>query len=693
MKKIAVVATEKEYADFLMKDIVKYLSRYADFKSYSIDEVDKVELLTEDFVLLSAFNIFQKVRQKISTNSEIIVLSLSLNKKQMASLQDIPKGTKALLVNFDNRTCMHTITSMYDAGFRDIELFPFSGVEDYDKSINLAITPNEAELVPDGIEQVIDVGESSVDMNSLYNIAYKLGVYDEFSSKEAILARNEYYYINSSMDKLIEEKENFMERLVALIRLMNEGIIITDVVGRIYLNNPKASQLMSFRTKVLRGFNISELLPEINVKNHEEQLIKSETINLIVNSVEINTINEIAGYIITLSDFEEVEAKQHGIRSELSETLHSARFTFKDIIGNSTRIRKTITASKQIARADSSVLITGESGTGKEMFAQSIHNESQRKNYNFVAVNCAAIPENLLESEMFGYEEGSFTGAKKGGRIGYFEFAHKGTIFLDEIGEMPVSLQSKLLRVLEEKKIRKVGSNKNIDVDVRIISATNKNLYEMIESGRFREDLYYRLNVLPLELPSLRERKEDIKQLFSYFIDVIGGNFTLTKEAEKVITNYSWRGNIRELRNVVEFLASKEKRIIEKEDLPFLNYLSPKNVRENKNKNIKLSPKSQDSIMERFILKEGQNIELYHGILIVMEEEDSNQKRCGRKKAQELLLEKDLLYTEAEIRTAMSKLNEFGFIRVGKGRSGSCITMLGKELIEYMESKIGFIGY
>ena len=199
MKKIAVVATEKEYADFLMDNISKYLRRYADFVSYSIPEIDEKEQITEDFVVVSAFNIFQQVREKISSSSEIVVLSLSLNKKQMRSLKDIPKGTKALLVNFDNRSCMHTITSMYNAGFRVVELFPYFGEGEYDRTITTAITPNEAHLVPEGITRVYDVGESSVDMNSLYNIADKLGVYEEFAANEAKEARKEYYYVNSSM--------------------------------------------------------------------------------------------------------------------------------------------------------------------------------------------------------------------------------------------------------------------------------------------------------------------------------------------------------------------------------------------------------------------------------------------------------------------------------------------------------------
>jgi transcriptional regulator with PAS, ATPase and Fis domain len=670
MKKIAVVATEKEYADFLMDNISKYLRRYADFVSYSIPEIDEKEQITEDFVVVSAFNIFQQVREKISSSSEIVVLSLSLNKKQMRSLKDIPKGTKALLVNFDNRSCMHTITSMYNAGFREVELFPYFGEGEYDRTITTAITPNEAHLVPEGITRVYDVGESSVDMNSLYNIADKLGVYEEFAANEAKEARQEYYYVNSSMDKLLDEKESMSWKLDALLKLMNDGIIIVDSTGKIFISNEKAQKLLEKRTKVLQGFNIEDILPGIDVNVTKEKLVKSGDLNLIVSIVEIRSNEEMAGHIITIKDFEEEEEKQHGMRSKLSETNHIAKYHFGDILGKSDAINNAVLNARKIAKSDAAVMITGESGTGKEMFAQSIHNASNRNKYNFVAVNCAAIPENLLESEMFGYVEGSFTGARKGGKIGFFELAHRGTIFLDEIGEMPMHLQSKLLRVLEEKKIMRVGSNKNIDIDVRIISATNEDLFDMISKGRFREDLYYRLNVLPLKIPPLRERTEDIDDIFESF--TADNNIRLDREAKEMLSNYMWRGNVRELRNVAEYLMSLGKETIGIGDLPELK-------NDNVGERIKHTEK-WSSLMWKFILNEGREIKLYEDVLEELEISFKEGKRYGRQKLVENINEHGGFYSEGEIRKALSKLSTYGFIRSAKGRGGSVITSDGIEL-------------
>jgi transcriptional regulator with PAS, ATPase and Fis domain len=222
----------------------------------------------------------------------------------------------------------------------------------------------------------------------------------------------------------------------------------------------------------------------------------------------------------------------------------------------------------------STVLIAGESGTGKEVLAKAIHQSSPYASGNFVSVNCAAIPESLLETELFGYEEGAFTGAKKGGKPGKFQLAHKGTLFLDEIGDMPLYMQAKILRVLEEKKVERIGGLSEMELDVRIIAATNKNLEEMVRKGQFREDLFFRLNIIRIHIPALRERKMDIPYLLAYHMERICEQFGLeqkefTKEAIQVLMNYSWPGNIRELVNVVEWLVGMvDGRKIEKEHLP-----------------------------------------------------------------------------------------------------------------------------
>ncbi|MBF4695665.1 sigma-54 interaction domain-containing protein [Fusibacter ferrireducens] len=245
------------------------------------------------------------------------------------------------------------------------------------------------------------------------------------------------------------------------------------------------------------------------------------------------------------------------IYQEELKNIRGAKYSWDTIIGNSLVMQRVKVMASKSAKTDSNVLIMGESGTGKELFAHAIHNDSKRFDGPFVKINCAAIPKDLLESELFGYEEGAFTGAKKQGKIGKFELANGGTIFLDEIGDMPLDMQVKILRVLQEREIERIGSNKTIPVDCRIIAATNRNLLERIRENEFREDLYYRLNVINIEVPPLRERKEDIELLSLKLMEKLSNSLghyvsNITVEALECLKAYNWPGNIRELENIIE---------------------------------------------------------------------------------------------------------------------------------------------
>ena len=266
------------------------------------------------------------------------------------------------------------------------------------------------------------------------------------------------------------------------------------------------------------------------------------------------------GTLVTFQADQAITNAESRLRDRLHNRGHLARYRFDDILGESPAIRSAIHTAKRFAHVDSNILLTGETGTGKELFVQSIHNESDRANGPFVAVNCAAIPDNLMESELFGYEGGSFTGASKTGKVGLFEAAHEGTIFLDEVSEIPLTLQSRLLRVIQEREVRRVGANRVIPINVRIISATNRDLSEMIRQGTFREDLHYRLKVLSIQLPPLRRREGDLALLMQHYLTYYARKFgkdsiLMSPQAVRCAENYAWPGNIRELRNVSEQLA------------------------------------------------------------------------------------------------------------------------------------------
>lgn len=270
----------------------------------------------------------------------------------------------------------------------------------------------------------------------------------------------------------------------------------------------------------------------------------------VMDCTPIKKENNCIGMVITLTD-------KNRITKYLGNLIGQTHFTFDSLIGNNINFLSTKHLAEQSAQSPSNILILGESGTGKELFAQAIHNASTYRNHPFVPLNCAAIPKELIGSELFGYEEGAFTGAKKGGAPGKFELANGGTLFLDEIAEMPLDMQSILLRVLEDRKVTRLGSSKTADVDVRIIAATNRNLWEYVNDGKFRLDLYYRLNVIKIELIPLRERKDDIPLLVDYFLrnfsEVLNNKVSfISPEAMRLLQEYSWPGNIRELRNVIE---------------------------------------------------------------------------------------------------------------------------------------------
>jgi transcriptional regulator with PAS, ATPase and Fis domain len=267
----------------------------------------------------------------------------------------------------------------------------------------------------------------------------------------------------------------------------------------------------------------------------------------------------IIGAIIAFQDITRIQEIEANIRNKVLAKKMNAKYTFTDILGNSSAMHEAKRISQEISQVDATVLISGESGTGKELFAQSIHNQSHRKNGPFVAVNCAALPPNLLESELFGYVEGAFTGATKKGKQGLFEMAHHGTIFLDEISEMDKYGQSRLLRVLQEKQVMRLGDDKYIPVDVRIIAATNKNLKQLVDEGVFRQDLFYRLKVLTILLPPLRKRLGDIKTLAEYFLALYNHRhnrkINLSPDAVSYLNAYDWPGNIRELMHFIERLV------------------------------------------------------------------------------------------------------------------------------------------
>lgn len=364
--------------------------------------------------------------------------------------------------------------------------------------------------------------------------------------------------------------------LDVLLGSIFEGILIADSDHIVKYVNPSYERITGIESKSIIGKHLEDVRPGARlpyvIDNGEELLNVPRMENgleYMVNMVPIKQENKIIGGISIVNEmdnlydlFEKLK-KSESIIKKLEDhvnKINQSRYDFEDIISlddNSLKIKE---LAKRAANSDSNILITGETGTGKELYAHSIHNNSDRSNNSFVAINSASFDKNLLESELFGYEEGAFTGAKKSGKFGLFEIAHGGTLFLDEIGEMDLNLQSRLLRVLQEGRIRRIGGLEEIPVDVRIIAATNKDLLKMCEDGEFRKDLYYRLSVFPINVLPLRDRKYDIEGLINLFLkefeDKFKRSMKIDKTAMNILINYDWPGNVRELKNAIEFSAN-----------------------------------------------------------------------------------------------------------------------------------------
>lgn len=364
-----------------------------------------------------------------------------------------------------------------------------------------------------------------------------------------------------------KEYEIQLKKYETLMDHTQDAIINVDSRGLVSIMNTEARRMLRLTNSVV-GRDIRELLPELDFDalrrapgQEVSQIIRIQGQLTSVSKIPIVINGHFEGASYFFQSVKRIQKSEQRIRLQLHQKGLVAKYRFEDILGASASLERVKLIAASYARADSSILITGETGTGKELFAQSIHNSSPRRNGPFVAINCAALPKDLLSSQLFGYEEGSFTGAAKGGKPGIFELAHGGTIFLDEIGEIPEETQIQLLRVLQEKEVRRLSSDKVIPIDVRVICATNKNLAREVRERRFRMDLFFRINVLKLEIPPLRERREDIPLLAEHFLKEFCGEerfcgvSSRLKELYPGMQQYAWPGNIRELQAATERIA------------------------------------------------------------------------------------------------------------------------------------------
>lgn len=434
-------------------------------------------------------------------------------------------------------------------------------------------------FIPDSkLPEIVRTGESQIGQKFVYQGKICISNRTPIVQKGNIVGAVAVFQDITELENAMEELDNvnkYKDILETVVENDYDSIVVVDSEGIITMFNKAYEQFLGVSKEQAIGRHVTDVIE--NTRMHlvaktgipemgEIQKIAGH--EMICNRVPITKEGKIWGAIgkVMFQDVKDYKAFVEKISKlqveldyykEMVNKIQGTYYTFENIIGSSPEMIEVKEMAMRVAKSHSTVLIRGESGTGKELFAHSIHYASLRRNGPFIKVNCSAIPENLLESELFGYDEGAFTGAKKGGKIGKFELAHKGTILLDEIGDMPINMQIKLLRVLREKEIERVGGTTATPVDVRVIAATNRNLEELINEGKFRLDLFYRLNVVELKIPSLRQHKSDLEELLYYHLGKISSRMgypapVIDQEALSYIMNYDWPGNVRELENVLE---------------------------------------------------------------------------------------------------------------------------------------------
>jgi transcriptional regulator with PAS, ATPase and Fis domain len=688
MKTIAILNYDPKSAAIYAAQIENVFSNNIVVKKYSINNAPVVGTIQADLVLVQDEDVFEKSKGSIPEDTPIMFCYRTISKDGYYKILNIPEHSEVYILDETLEMAKDIISIIYEKGIRSLTLLPACPENIRELKNKTVIILGESSKIPADAKEIINIGSSLLDIITIISLGFRLKLDYLIQNKDIQSSYSEILPANYGLADLLG-KFNITEGMLnVLLNITEDGVISINIKGEVNSMNEKAKRILEMSDEQLINCNAIDRLPGIPFSDVLEKrrpikdmLLKINGYDVILSIEPIFHSGKLFGAYAIMKEFGEAELKQHKFRTRIIGKGHKAKYNFKDIVGNSEEITNCKEKAMRMADSNSTVLITGDSGTGKELFAQAIHNNSIRRNYQFVVINCGALPENLLESELFGYEEGSFTGARKGGKPGLFELAHNGTLFLDEIGEMPLSLQSRLLRALQERQVMRLGGDRLIDIDVRLIAATNRNISEMVRKGEFREDLFYRLNVLKLKIPSLNSRKEDIPLILESLKKAFNGSFTLADSAVEALMKHDWRGNVRELKNYVEYLVNLNIETVEASDLPFYDddfteIPEDKTPRNTHREHLHSSPLE--------LLKEtaGKTMDSHLFVLKQLEKGFRENKRLGRRSIYKECENNSLFISEQEIRTILMNLEKCGMAKILKGRGGSVITETGLEILK-----------
>ncbi|TMW71539.1 sigma-54 interaction domain-containing protein [Alteribacter natronophilus] len=680
-KKLVLLAGSEETRRTLVDQLSEFIGTFVNIESFAVDEgIDRI--ISDRLILLSSYLIEEEVKPFIGENCQMITARRIVNFQSIDQLFTVPDGTDALYVNDFPETVNEAIASLKTLGVNHINLYPYFPGKKMVKNVDLAITPGEMNLVPGNVTKIIDIGPRLLDMTTIITVLERLGLLNEKQEEVSTRYIRTIIQLSRRLALATSEANQVSEHLKKVVDGVHDGILAVDSRGTVTVFNGILEKLLGFQATHVIGKKICDILTsrelcDFIMSGDEEEADEYFTVDYADVIVHRFTIDSDGTTVATFKNAVETIEMERKLRRELVKRGHYGKYTFDDIIGDNRQLIETKTIAQKLAKTHLTILIEGESGTGKELFASSIHNASPRHKGPFLAVNFSALPEDLVESELFGYEEGAFTGAKKGGRKGLFEQANGGTLFLDEIGDISLKVQARLLRVLQEKELLRIGGTSIIPVDVRVVAATNRNLLELIEKGEFREDLYHRLKVLFLHLPQLRRRKDDIESLIRFFMHQSGRmDVKIEPEVLQQLKRYQWYGNIRELKNTIDYmLAVCDDQVIRMKDIPNESFFQAKRLGQPNAGIEDGTPRGKEiagtTIQEKEIV----------AVLSIIDGLEKEGQSISRIKVAEKSKETKLNFSEQQVRYRMDLLEERGLIEKSRGRVGSRTTEKGREFL------------
>ncbi|WP_022669140.1 sigma-54 interaction domain-containing protein [Desulfospira joergensenii] len=691
MKQMVLFSVDRKVARYLKTSFEKIIGHLVTIHMVSMEEVGS-KPMDPDLVFVSGEFLRPKAKA-LFPDAKIITPRRVIVGRNLEQVFLLPKGRNVLVVNSPRHTSEETIESLNKLGFTHLNYIPFWKGRQLDfNNIHAAISPGMMHLCPREIETRIDIGPRSVSIHSFLKILDALGLDLKYLEKYSDQYHNRLLDSSRKLARSFVNTQRILKQEKIIINEFEDGLIYVDKYNRIDLVNKAAAGLFKQEREKLISRNIDRVMEpfEILAKilEQKDKSKKSARIYNINGEKTVVTRIGVPGEKTSIHTFRRlsgIRELEKEVRVKLKEKGHVTKYSFSSIWTRNLKMKDLIEKARDFASTGKNILITGESGMGKELFAHAIHQASPFRKGPFVAVNFAGIVDSLIESELFGYESGAFTGAKKGGKKGFFEQAQGGTIFLDEIGDAPLNVQSSLLRVLQEREVLRVGGSSIIPVEVRIIAATNKDIFAAIRENKFRNDLFYRLNTFPINIPPLREHKEDILYILQkYFKTKYKISKTISPEAQDCLLAHDWPGNIRELLNIAEFVfySSKTSPHILPDHFPDFLWPGRRTGRRMDPDRLPLSFEEPDPISRTFA-DNGMEPELVRQVLAIIRERQG--RLCGRNSLRKEMARYGYPLSEGRMKKCLTLLKEAGMILVGRTKQGTKITPDGRAYILRME--------